>query len=326
MEFQIFLFTILASLIPVCLACQGNPQPVIGILTEPTYEDAYPDSNFIAASYVKLVEMFGGRVVPIFPNQTDTYYQFLAKRLNGVIYPGGGVNLYASQYHRMAKIFYDYSLNLMDTKQEKFPILGVCLGFEELATLAANGTSVVLPCDSENHLNTQELTEYGREQSDVFSYAPSWLLMAMEDAALAPNFHKYGLLESTFGTNSDLQNIFKVVSYSWDRDNQKYVAIMESDRYPLLALQHHPEKNLFEWGKTLNLAHHFWGAAYSQFLGDYYIQTSRSSCQRFDSEDQLVPFLIYNYPVTYSQYLFEHKQYTQMYIFSEDAADNLVYF
>ena len=57
-----------------------------------------------------------------------SFLQFLAKRLNAVVFPGGGVNIYSSEYHRMAKIFYDYSLNLMDTKQENFPILGVCLG------------------------------------------------------------------------------------------------------------------------------------------------------------------------------------------------------
>ena len=73
-----------------------------------------------------------------------------------------------------------------------------------------------------------QVTSYGRERSGLFAYAPSWLLMAIEDAALAPNFHKYGLLDSTFQTNKALQDVFNVISYSWDRDNQKYVAIMES--------------------------------------------------------------------------------------------------
>ena len=77
MKAETFLLTIFASLVPIVITCPGNPEPVIGILTEPTYEDSYPNSNFIAASYVKLMEMFGGRVVPVFPNQTDHYYQGL---------------------------------------------------------------------------------------------------------------------------------------------------------------------------------------------------------------------------------------------------------
>ena len=95
---------------------------------EPVHEDDYPNTNYIAASYVKFVEMFGGRVVPIFPNQTVSYYQFLAKRLSGVLFPGGGMDLYSSPYHDMAKIFYEHSVYLADNMEQNFPILGICLG------------------------------------------------------------------------------------------------------------------------------------------------------------------------------------------------------
>ena len=90
-------------------------------------------------------------------------------------------------------------------------------------------------------------------------------------------------------------------------------------RYPFLAVQHHPEKNLFEWDSGLNLAHNFLGSAYSQFIGDYFVQLCRTSCQRFDSEDQLDQFLIYNYPVTYSQNLFDNKHFTEMYLFPQNS-------
>ena len=110
------------------LACDPNLQPIIGIPAQPLNQPDYPPTNFIAASYVKFVEMFGGRVVPVLPNQNDSYYKFLAARLNGVIFPGGESSIYSGVYHDLTKFFYNYSINLADRKNEKFPVLGICLG------------------------------------------------------------------------------------------------------------------------------------------------------------------------------------------------------
>ena len=85
----------------------------------------------------------------------------------------------------------------------------------------------------------------------------------------------------------------------------------------MLAVQHHPEKNLFEWAPESNFAHNFLGSSYSQYFGDYFMQLARTSCQRFESEDELDKYLIYNFPVTYSQNMFKDKHFTQMYIFED---------
>ena len=55
--------------------CFPNQQPVIGILAQPLNENSLPGTNYITASYVKFVEMFGGRVVPILPKKPLSYYQ-----------------------------------------------------------------------------------------------------------------------------------------------------------------------------------------------------------------------------------------------------------
>ena len=110
------------------LACDPNMQPVVGILVQRLNMSHCSPSYFIVASYVKFVEMFGGRVVPIFSNQKYSYYQFLAERLNGVIFPGGDSSIYSGSYHDMATFFYNYSLEIADTKHENFAILGSCLG------------------------------------------------------------------------------------------------------------------------------------------------------------------------------------------------------
>ena len=86
-------------------------------------------------------------------------------------------------------------------------------------------------------------------------------------------------------------------------------------RLPFIAYQFHPEKNLFEWKVDYPVAHDFYGAAASQYFGDYFIQQTRKSCQKFESQEDLEPYLIYNYNQVYSQYMFDNFHFTQMYIF-----------
>ena len=63
--------------------------------------------------------------------------QTLQTQLSGVLFPGGEVDLYTAPYHRMATRFYKYSINLADTQQQKFPILGICLGKKDVFWLSS---------------------------------------------------------------------------------------------------------------------------------------------------------------------------------------------
>lgn len=65
-----------------------NEYPLIGILAQEisyALEKIYPGKyeSFIAASYVKFVEGGGARVVPIFINKQEEYYQDIMKKVNG---------------------------------------------------------------------------------------------------------------------------------------------------------------------------------------------------------------------------------------------------
>ena len=65
--------------------------PVIGIYTEDT-EDPYSTgkySTYIAASYVKNVQMAGAQVVPLFYHLSNEQLDILLPKLNGVLFPGG---------------------------------------------------------------------------------------------------------------------------------------------------------------------------------------------------------------------------------------------
>ena len=66
--------------------------PIIGIYTQ-TYEHT-PKSSYIAASYVKFIEMSGAQVVPIFSFSDTNVVLDLLGKINGVLFPGNFHKLY----------------------------------------------------------------------------------------------------------------------------------------------------------------------------------------------------------------------------------------
>ena len=94
---------ILLVLTALAVKCTLPPQtPVIGIFTlpdsgdEPTLDEPYPNPNaagnysYIAASYVKFVQMSGAQVVPIFAFSNTSYLDSILSKVNGVLFTGGG--------------------------------------------------------------------------------------------------------------------------------------------------------------------------------------------------------------------------------------------
>ncbi|CAJ0968397.1 unnamed protein product [Ranitomeya imitator] len=114
------------------------PQGAFGVLTQETHFEnlQHLGSSYLAASYVKTLESAGARVIPIRINLAEEEYVKIFTAINGVLLPGGGVDLKDSGYARAAKIFYDLALAAND-KGDYFPIWGTCLGFEQLTVLTS---------------------------------------------------------------------------------------------------------------------------------------------------------------------------------------------
>lgn len=72
-----------------CISEELPPQnPVIGIFTQ-TYENTTSSqSSYIAASYVKFIEMSGAQVVPIYSFAETSQILTLLAKINGVLFPG----------------------------------------------------------------------------------------------------------------------------------------------------------------------------------------------------------------------------------------------
>ena len=101
-----------------CKAPCNTQRPVIGIVaqslsTSRSVTDYYPwakGKSYISASYVKLAESSGARVVPIKDTLSDTELEALLDSINGVIFPGGDLSLSTSNYSRTATYIFSYSM------------------------------------------------------------------------------------------------------------------------------------------------------------------------------------------------------------------------
>uniref|UniRef100_A0A3B4W948 folate gamma-glutamyl hydrolase n=1 Tax=Seriola lalandi dorsalis TaxID=1841481 RepID=A0A3B4W948_SERLL len=122
-----------------------NQRPIIGVLAQENLpgDQVAQGSSYIAASYVKYLEGSGARVVPIRINRTEEEYAKIFSSINGLLLPGGDVDLQTSQFSRAAKIFYSLALKANDAG-DYFPIWGTCQGFQQLSVLTANKNLLTL--------------------------------------------------------------------------------------------------------------------------------------------------------------------------------------
>ena len=105
-------------------------------------------------------EAAGGRVVPLKIDQSNEYYLDLIGKLNGILFPGGGVYLdERSGYGRAARIIYDEVLR-RNAAGEYYPLWGTCLGFEEIAYLETRSLKWITSCHAEDLSLPIELTSY----------------------------------------------------------------------------------------------------------------------------------------------------------------------
>lgn len=72
-----------------------NPQPIIGILSQPLSSDLADDPRFegtdsyMMAAYVKFMEAAGARVIPLIWNEPKEVTMDKLSKINGVLFPGG---------------------------------------------------------------------------------------------------------------------------------------------------------------------------------------------------------------------------------------------
>ncbi|KAL4580452.1 hypothetical protein LXL04_016646 [Taraxacum kok-saghyz] len=229
-----------------------NFRPIIGILSHPgdgasgRLNNA-TNASYIAASYVKFVESAGARVIPLIYNEPPEILQSKLNLVNGVLFTGGWAKsgLYADVVEGIFK-----QVLKKNNEGDQFPLLAICLGFELLTMIVSKNNKILEQFSASDQASTlQFMTNI---EGTVFQRFPPDLLAKLSTDCLVMQNHKYGISPEKFQENINLCSFFKILTTSTDQDNKVYVSTVQSQRYPITAVQWHPEvfttrENLKKW-------------------------------------------------------------------------------
>lgn len=306
---------LLTSISALLLACNAeaigavNNWPVIGVLIQ---EWGPPNISYIPSSYVKFVEAAGARAVPIHINRDNAYYQSILSQVNGVLFPGGAVDVHDSGYGRAGKIIFDYAVRA-NQRQHYFPLWGTCNGFEMLSYLAVD-RNVLTHCDAMNEPRPLNMTLAARS-SKLFGKLKFGLKNLLTKEKVTANFHEYCLTMTNY-TKYGINKYYNVLSTNHDANGLEYVSTMEAKHYPFYAVQFHPEKNVYEWvvkeGHS-NIPHTAAAIEVSSFFGQFFINEARKSNHRMPRE-VFERESIFNFQANYTG---DKTLFMQIYFFQE---------
>ena len=307
-----------AFLSALLLGVAATDRPVIGVWAhEVDYPGTSDGPEYIAASYVKWVEMAGARVVPLRYNvSTDAELETLFNSLNGMLYPGGGV-----PSSRNAQKMFDMAV-AANKRGDHFPVWGTCLGFEWFMQYVAGYDSIVtggfdsenisIPLTYTNQTNSSTLLGGSSLEDQTFRA----VLSDATPGKIVPfNAHGLGVTVEDFAKNENLVSFFDVLATSVDRNGKEFVAVVEGKGgMPIYATQFHPERNNFEWASNKEapwlpleyINHSPEAVKATQRMADTFVAEARKSTHGFADPSVAFHSLIWHYPrLSFEYFIFE---------------------
>ena len=276
-------------------------RPIIGIVAQSTRRMPFENrgSFYISAAYVKFLEQSGARVVPIRADLSESELKALFHSINGAVLPGGRVGLFNSSYANTSRMIFNLARETFDNGGY-FPIMGMCLGHQFLATVL-NGLGVIrVPTDSRNFLAPLNLSKDYRE-SKLFRDVPDYLAKAFNSSpTITAHNHRYSLPVQLFEENIKVKNFYKVLTTNVDRKGKQFVSTMEARKYPFYSTQWHPEKCSFEWSVRQTIPHDLTAIQLAQYISNFFVNEAKFSSHKFTTEREARKALIYNYKPVYT--------------------------
>ncbi|XP_058773781.1 gamma-glutamyl hydrolase 2-like [Vicia villosa] len=289
-------------------------QPVIGILSHPGDGASGRISNameasFIHASYVKLVEAAGGRVVPLIYNEPQEKLLKKLELVNGVLFTGGWIK--DGPYFETVERVFKKALEKNDAG-DHFPLYAICLGFQLITLIISQDDNILEKFKAQNQASTLQFVENAHIEGTVFQRFPPDLLKKLSTDSLVMQNHAYGISPAKFLGNEKLSSFFKILTTCKDEEDKVYVSTVQSRKYPVTGFQWHPEKNAFVWGSS-KIPHTQEAIQTTQYVANFLVSEASKSLNRPVAQE-LFDNLIYNHCPTF--YAKEGKAYDEVYIFA----------
>ena len=123
------------AILTVLSFVQAERNVVIGVMTQPKKnktEGAYPEEyQYILEANEIFPEIGGAKVVPVMFDSTTEELDELLSKINGVLFTGGGLNLYDNitleftEYTQASQYIWNYAIDQNDNGNH-FPLFGIC--------------------------------------------------------------------------------------------------------------------------------------------------------------------------------------------------------
>ncbi|CAI2375635.1 unnamed protein product [Moneuplotes crassus] len=259
-----------------------NLRPIIGIVAKPAINKS-PYTTFIMAAYSKYAQSSGARVVPIPYDLSDEEIQFRMEGINGLILPGGAdwlmeKNNTFTKYTSKVKLMIDHAKRMND-EGIYFPVLGICLGFEQLILFEEPVYEIFGEFDSRDFPTSLKF-EVDAKSTKMFQNID---VSQVKDKNLTYHHHFRGFNVSLFTDTPSIKEAYRITSTSSDRIGQKFVSSVEHYNYPFYGLQFHPEKPSYIWIKDKNIPHSPEAIKFSQDLIINFVKECRKNFNAFES-------------------------------------------
>lgn len=277
----------------ICLIILGIPLslahsylPVIGIYANP---DPYNSEDYVQdlvySNYVRWLEAAGAEIMVIHSwYDTDTLDDILS-RVNGVFFMGGSRDLKLSSVWEQNAA---YILNKTITMNEQgiyFPLWGTCQGFELLHAILADDTVILTDYDAFNYAMSAILNENTRT-AKMFSFFSEEDFGNFEKKNTSAHFHNLGVDPDDYDKYPRLKSFFKITSLGTDLDGKVFVNTVESPKYPVYAVQFHPEKIAFDNDPNDDIPQSLEAILISQNFAHFVVNEARKNEQRMSVEDR----------------------------------------
>ncbi|XP_005182858.1 gamma-glutamyl hydrolase [Musca domestica] len=295
------------------LQCNENFSPVIGILCidiASALQKNYGKENqsYLAASYVKYLEAAGARVIPIWNNRSQDYYESIMNKINGILLPGGAIYFNKKYCTKdMTSHCYDSSRCIFEIARQlneqgrHFPLWGTCLGYQMLLTHSAGVEDVRQDCtDMKQSLPVQFEDQNVLKKSKLFANLDESMKEKMSKQPFGYHYHRYCITKGDLSLFK-IEGQWRVLATNKDAKGLEFITLTEHVKFPFFGSQIHPERVFYENLHDRDSCHQC-PSCYelNQYFAKFFVQQCRANANRFEDHKELVRYSINNFPLTFT--------------------------
>ena len=284
--------------------------PVIGIFTNgnswagsPTPPAGIKTNSWVESYYVRWLEAAGVRVIPFPWNATEARQLHLARRVNGILFPGGGLDGpelddYVTKVRRVLGWATEWA-----ARGDPFFVWGTCQGFQVLAAAAGHNASLIEgPYHGMYPLMMPLNFTAAQQHSRMFGVAttPLAVLRALRTRPTTLNWHHEIINVKSFAANAALRSTFTPLSVNnVPGTDTVFVSSYEArGGANVFATQFHPERPPYSFS-NIKVGHDAAAISVSQYLSDFVAARLRLNKHAFATPAELEAMVVENFPVQY---------------------------